>query len=185
MQPRATVCDTAAQETRRHAELKRLLEERRAEMDASVRDQLSSVRNERSAIDRARAIEYGEMSDAGVQEDIALALVQMRVETIARIDAALARLDAGRYGHCLQCGEDISAARLGALPFAVRCVECEAAREQAIAALHRRTQPLFDQTDRESAPARRRDADAALQILERTGLKELSSAIMGRGQRPG
>jgi hypothetical protein len=69
----------------------------------------------------------------------------------------------------------------------VRCVECEAAREQAAAALHRRTQPLFDPTDREpaTAPARRRDADAALQILERTGLKELSSAIMGRGQRPG
>jgi DnaK suppressor protein len=55
----------------------------------------------------------------------------MRVETIERIDAALARLEAGQYGLCTECGADISEARLRALPFAVRCVDCEESREAA------------------------------------------------------
>jgi RNA polymerase-binding transcription factor DksA len=38
---------------------------------------------------------------------------------------------------CFECGEEISGARLRALPFAVRCKDCEEARE--IAAQRERT----------------------------------------------
>ena len=47
--------------------------------------------------------------------------------TIAEIDAALARIDAGTYGRCVSCGADIPEERLELRPFAGRCVACTAA----------------------------------------------------------
>jgi RNA polymerase-binding transcription factor DksA len=47
--------------------------------------------------------------------------------TISEIDAALARIDAGTYGNCVQCGAAIPEERLELRPFAGRCVACTAA----------------------------------------------------------
>src|SRR4051794_11936868 len=47
--------------------------------------------------------------------------------TIAEIDAALARIDAGTYGSCVTCGAAIPEERLELRPFAGRCVACTAA----------------------------------------------------------
>lgn len=68
-------------------------------------------------------------SDADVQSSLEFALLQMNASTLTRIDEALLRLDAGHYGTCVECGEDIAEARLRALPFAVRCHDCESGRE--------------------------------------------------------
>lgn len=40
------------------------------------------------------------------------------------IDAALSRIDAGTYGICFNCKEEISEARLEAVPYATRCRNC-------------------------------------------------------------
>jgi RNA polymerase-binding protein DksA len=42
------------------------------------------------------------------------------------IQAAIARLDAGRYGVCTTCGHDIGAKRLKAVPYADQCQSCVA-----------------------------------------------------------
>lgn len=42
---------------------------------------------------------------------------------------ALARLDNGTYGLCLDCGQEIDAARLEAIPYAPFCLNCQAKRE--------------------------------------------------------
>jgi DnaK suppressor protein len=70
-----------------------------------------------------------EHSEADVQGDLTLALIQMGAGTVARIDQALARLEAGTYGSCAECGCEIDQRRLRALPFAVRCQACEAQLE--------------------------------------------------------
>ena len=44
----------------------------------------------------------------------------------AQIEAALERLEEGKYGVCLVCQKSISAERLEALPHAVRCMGCKA-----------------------------------------------------------
>ena len=41
-------------------------------------------------------------------------------------------LDEGRYGHCYECGDEIAEARLRALPFAVRCKDCEEEMQEAL-----------------------------------------------------
>jgi RNA polymerase-binding transcription factor DksA len=61
--------------------------------------------------------------------------IQSRVrglQTVARIDDALVRLEAGQYGSCIECAREISQHRLSALPFAVRCQACEERREQEL-----------------------------------------------------
>jgi DnaK suppressor protein len=45
------------------------------------------------------------------------------------VDNALQRLEDGTYGLCQQCGEEIAPKRLEALPWAERCVRCEAQLE--------------------------------------------------------
>ena len=73
----------------------------------------------------------GESSESDIQEDIEFALIQMKSETLNRVDDALTRLEQGTYGNCFECGEEIAEKRLRALPFAVRCKDCEEAREVA------------------------------------------------------
>jgi DnaK suppressor protein len=55
----------------------------------------------------------------------------MKAETLTKINDALNRLEEGTYGYCAECGGEISDKRLRALPFAVRCKECEEGRELA------------------------------------------------------
>lgn len=65
-----------------------------------------------------------EQTDAGSQSEIDLALLQMRTQTVSHLNEALARVEAGEYGVCLDCGAPIPDVRLSALPFAVRCRTC-------------------------------------------------------------
>jgi DnaK suppressor protein len=113
----------------RDEQLRQGLEARRREIEESIRERLASVREDRASLDHVQPQEDGEVPDIDIQEDIELALVQMKRETLERIDAAIGRWDQGLYGRCAECGQDIQAARLRALPFAVRCLDCEEARE--------------------------------------------------------
>ena len=54
---------------------------------------------------------------------------------LAKIDAALAKIEDGAFGQCVSCGEDIGTARLKARPVAERCIECKSEQEK----LERRT----------------------------------------------
>jgi DnaK suppressor protein len=65
------------------------------------------------------------------QNDLELVLVQMKAATLNKIDEALVRLDEHHYGDCFECGKEIDRLRLRALPFAVRCKDCEDAVEMA------------------------------------------------------
>jgi DnaK suppressor protein len=58
-------------------------------------------------------------------------LIQMKAETLNKIEEALRRLEEGTFGYCFECGDEISERRLRALPFALRCKDCEEARELA------------------------------------------------------
>jgi len=46
-------------------------------------------------------------------------------DELKRIDSALRRLDAGRFGHCLYCGDQISVKRLDHDPAIDSCATCD------------------------------------------------------------
>jgi RNA polymerase-binding transcription factor DksA len=49
---------------------------------------------------------------------------------LGQVNRALARLDAGEYGLCMECEEPIPEARLKALPYATLCIQCAEEAEQ-------------------------------------------------------
>jgi DnaK suppressor protein len=115
----------------RYAELKRILEERRREILNQVQVKMRDVRAEGASGESQGVLDAAESSEADIQDDIEFALIQMKSETLHKIEEALARLEEGTYGNCFECGDEIEERRLRALPFAVRCKDCEEARELA------------------------------------------------------
>jgi len=59
---------------------------------------------------------------------------EARVE-LAKISAAIARLDNGRYGICTECMEPIEVNRIKAYPYADECIECASFDERRRARL--------------------------------------------------
>src|SRR6185436_14477606 len=124
--------EAAAMSRTRYTELKQMLDARRREIQAEVQGKMRDVREEGTWGGKLNEVlDAVESSEADIQEDIEFALIQMKSETLNKINDALTRLEQGNYGNCFECGEEIAEKRLRALPFAVRCKDCEAARENA------------------------------------------------------
>jgi len=113
----------------RYTELRSMLEDRRREIQAEVQGKMRGVRED--GIKSTEVLDAVESAENDIQEDIEFALVQMKSETLNKINDALARLEQGDYGYCFDCGEEVGEKRLRALPFAVRCKDCEEAKEVA------------------------------------------------------
>jgi DnaK suppressor protein len=113
----------------RYEVLKAMLEERRRE----VQEKLRSLRE-------SLPVEAGSVRDAEEQSvddfvtEVDMALMQMKSETLGKIDQAMDRLEDGTYGLCQECDGEISAARLKALPFAHLCRGCQEQAEDAVRA---------------------------------------------------
>ncbi len=58
------------------------------------------------------------------EREHAAALARQARAHLAEIDAAVRRLDEGRYGTCERCGGPVGAARLAARPAAATCISC-------------------------------------------------------------
>jgi DnaK suppressor protein len=115
----------------RYSELAQILEERRREILDQVQEKIRDVRAESPNSPTQGVLDAAESSEADIQDEIEFALIQMKAETLHKIEEALRRLEEGTFGYCFECGEEISERRLRALPFAVRCKDCEEARETA------------------------------------------------------
>jgi RNA polymerase-binding transcription factor len=108
----------------------------------TLRELLSHLRNESLARIRQYRQEQDEAFTPAPADALDMARSLAEVETEAglieraeyrlkAIEAALSRLERGRYGKCEDCGLNIPLERLRALPFATRCVDCQAKRNRA------------------------------------------------------
>jgi RNA polymerase-binding transcription factor DksA len=73
-------------------------------------------------MDAMLATEEGELRSA---------LLSKYLDRAAALDEARNRLDAGTYGLCAACGEEISSKRLSAVPEALNCTRCQEEAEKA------------------------------------------------------
>ena len=116
----------------RYSDLKTMLDDRRRELQAEVQGKMRGVREEGSWGGKLNEVlDAVESAEADIQEELEFALVQMKSETLNKVNDALSRLEQGSYGNCFDCGEEIAEKRLRALPFAVRCKDCEESKETA------------------------------------------------------
>jgi DnaK suppressor protein len=91
----------------------------------------STMRTTREEGDRAEMSKdpYGSASSSH-DDELAAITVGRLARDLRLVDRALADIDAGRYGTCAECEEPIAPKRLKAMPFATRCVECQARSER-------------------------------------------------------
>ena len=57
--------------------------------------------------------------------DLALHQIESNFSRVQSLKLALQRIEDGSYGTCLECGNEISAKRLKAVPWASYCVRCQ------------------------------------------------------------
>jgi RNA polymerase-binding transcription factor DksA len=68
--------------------------------------------------------DFAEQVTQRENDDVLGALDEEARHTVIMIDNALARIKAGEFGICQQCGNDIPDQRLQAIPYAKYCVAC-------------------------------------------------------------
>lgn len=121
----------------RQEELRTMLGERQREMQHALQRRVDA-----SATGHGDGLDESEHAEVEVQGHLEVALLQIKGETLRRVREALLRLDAGEYGRCDECDSEISAKRLSAMPFAVRCTDCETLHEEQAARERRRAAVL-------------------------------------------
>jgi DnaK suppressor protein len=97
---------------------------------------LDTARRADAGLDALRSAERDPEFEEGAQsehEQFTLAkLGEVQRRELVQLDAAIARVDAGEYGVCRDCEQEIDPRRLGALPYALLCTECAQRRESAV-----------------------------------------------------
>lgn len=114
----------------RERELRAILEVRYQELNGKVMRGLHSIRANGIQC-RSENILGMNFEEVIIQTDVDVIITQIMAEIRRRISDAIKRLDSGTYGVCNDCGEEISTKRLQALPFAIRCRDCEETREKS------------------------------------------------------
>lgn len=100
----------------------------------TLRGELGAVeadRNQTLATARETVEDAGDQAETRRGDEVRSAEEQRDQVELADIDAAMARLEAGRFGACVDCGVGIPIARLKAQPAAARCIGCQQKHEKA------------------------------------------------------
>lgn len=109
---------------------------RRGSEFKAVRKQLEAKRREFvDNVARARAMgaveaevgapDIADRASSAFQREFSFFLSENESRILRLVDEALARLDNGKYGSCVNCGEPIEEARLKAIPWARHCIACQ------------------------------------------------------------
>ena len=105
------------------------LERKRHALSSAIHEGMDATRDTDQRREMAKD-PYGSASFTH-DDEIAVAMVDRRARELAEVNRALEDIEAGRYGVCRECDEAIAPARLEVLPFATRCVACQASLETA------------------------------------------------------
>lgn len=74
-------------------------------------------------------IHMAELGSENYEQEFTLSLMESEEDTLAAINDALARIEEGSYGKCVECDGVIPKTRLNAIPYASMCVRCAEQQE--------------------------------------------------------
>lgn len=118
-------CINAGQLKHLKRELKILLQQLQADLQAERSDR----QVEMSQLSCTEVLDRAEASVVAGFQQTSLSHIAQLEEEVRECQSALLRVDAGQYGFCQRCGEEIELNRLMANPTAVLCVSCQAKDE--------------------------------------------------------
>ncbi len=104
----------------RYKKVRAWLTLRLAQLTEGLRTSLTELEG-----DKHHLADLEEMAADVNVDDVVFEQFRSSGDTIAQIERALERLDAGTYEACEECGSPIGRERLEALPFATQCVACK------------------------------------------------------------
>ena len=109
--------------------LKQNLLAKRDALTQAMRQQLGQSLTDEQQRRLEAAMDSGDQALVDLEREMGISLQEMRNRERQLVEEALISLEEGSYGECAECGEEISAKRLEALPFARLCVACQSKRE--------------------------------------------------------
>lgn len=85
--------------------------------------------DDRGELEVERLADPMDVSTAQSARDTAGANINRATLMLREVKAALGRVEAGDYGICVDCDEDILEKRLSVVPWASRCIPCQEAKD--------------------------------------------------------
>ena len=114
-------------------ELEKAIARRREALEAEVRGDAARSREDVFSTLAGPVADKGDEAQADLISDLDSAELSRDLEELRELEAAQARLRAGKFGVCEDCGQDISVERLRAQPVARRCFDCQRVHEKTFA----------------------------------------------------
>lgn len=108
---------------------KKKLEQARLRLEEKLRA-LHITPGESAGVIVERSTDRTDEAQAENQESEQIDEWEVRVEIARQINEALERVAAGEYGSCETCGAPIADRRLAAVPWALRCLDCQTRHEE-------------------------------------------------------
>jgi len=104
------------------------------DMRAALLAQMAEQRGGQVGRAEAASAHFGHPEDSPAQlateKEIEFAIGEHEVAELDALDAALARIEAGTYGECIDCGVQIPPTPLKATHEASRCIHCQESFEK-------------------------------------------------------
>ncbi len=69
-------------------------------------------------------IHMGDVAADCYETEFTVGLMETKGGTLSQIEETLERMEEGVYGTCIDCAREVPKARLNAIPYTTRCVEC-------------------------------------------------------------
>lgn len=105
--------------------------DRRTQLTSRMEYLESKLREIDDELDSHNSPDWEELAVERETDEVLEGMGISGLEEIRAITAALERMDAGEYGHCVSCGERISEERLDVLPYTPFCRVCAAEKSKA------------------------------------------------------
>ena len=101
------------------------------ESRSALQETLTQIEQSSQAVELDQQA-FGRVSrvDALQQQSMAKANQSQSQQLLREIMKALARIDSGDYGYCIDCDSNIGLPRLKARPETPRCLKCQSLQEQ-------------------------------------------------------
>jgi len=112
------------------------------EFTEKMRESLTSMKQEildkliatnadfRAIVEEMDPKDFADVASDDVDRKMMEALGSQDLKRLKSIEAALVRIQQGRYGLCMKCSKKIPQERLVALPYAVLCIDCQKSEER-------------------------------------------------------
>jgi RNA polymerase-binding protein DksA len=115
------------------AEFEKKIAKRREALEREVHGDAERSRDDVFSSLAGPVADRGDEAQADLLSDTDSAELSRDLDELRELEAAQARLRAGKFGVCEDCGQDIGIERLRAQPAARRCFDCQRVHEKTFA----------------------------------------------------